>query len=263
MDVDKEIAQLAHNVQENFFAHQLFLPERLARCTVLKAQELIIINSHIADYHRNMIIRARLDDTSVAPTIVTTLNYFKREGLPFSWWIAPDDTPEKLPQLLDLNGVMHKETYYALTLDLDDVQSDQVEVHMERIRSFEQVQHALEVLYQVYGDTPQVKAWYEQLSAYDQAEDDYERWYIAYQDELPVAVVSLTIFSNVAGIHHMTIARVAHQETIQQACVAELLGYAYTLGIAHAAVVCTEDEIELYRDLGFDDLLTFERHSSS
>lgn len=258
---DAHIAKLARMVQENFFAHKLFLPERLASCTVLKAQELIIVNSHIAAQAVNVVLRARLDDKAVVPAITSTIAYFKREGMPFSWWIAPDDTPENLPQLLALNGLVHKSTQYALVQDLHDAPMQQIEVHVERMQTPQHLQDALQVLYQTYGDAYYVQQWYKQLLDYAWAEDDYERWYIAYVDELPVAVAPLTVFAHMAGIYQVALARVPRRALIKDAMVAELLGYAYTLGIEHACVVCPEDEVEYYRGQGFDDLLTFEEFS--
>jgi hypothetical protein len=261
MDDTQHIAKLARMVQENFFAHQLFLPERLASCTVLKAKELIVINSHIAEHTYNMVLRARLDDATAVPAITSTLAYFKREGVPFSWWIAPDDAPENLPQLLALNGIAHKSTQYVLVQDLHDAPGQQIEVHVERLQTPVHLQDALQVLYQAYGDAAYVQQWYKQLLDYAWAEDDYERWYIAYVDESPVAVAPLTIFANMAGIYQVALARVPRREIIKEAVITELLGYAFTLGIEHACVVCPEQEVEYYRELGFDDLLTFEQFS--
>jgi hypothetical protein len=258
---DAHIAKLARMVQENFFAHKLFLPERLTSCTVLKAKELIIINSHVAAPEYNLVLRARLDATTVVPTITSTLGYFKRENMPCSWLIAPDDAPENLPELLVLNGMAHKSTQYALVQDLHDAPAQQIEVHVERLQTLAHLQDALQVLYQTYGDAAYVQQWYKQLLDITIAEDDYERWYIAYEDELPVAVGPLTVFANMAGIYQVAVARTARRDAIKDAFIAELLGYAFTLNIEHACVVCPEEEVEYYRGLGFDDLLTFEQFS--
>jgi hypothetical protein len=261
MDDARHIAKLARMLQENFFAHQLFLPERLASCTVLKAKEVILINTHIGASAYNMVLRARIKDATVVQMIMSTIAYFKREGMPFSWWIAPDDTPENLPKLLSLNGMVHKATYYGLMLDLHEEPSEQVEVRVERLQTMTHLQDALQVLYQTYGDAAYVQAWYKQLLDYTSAEDDYERWYIAYADELPVAVGPLTIFAHMAGIYQVALARTPRRAEIKDAFIQELLRYAYTLGIEHAGVVCTAEEIDYYRGLGFDDLMTFERLS--
>lgn len=244
-------------MQENMFAHMLFFPERLSSCTVLKAQELIIIDSHLANSTFNLVCKARLKEENALDAIESAATYFHREDMPFAWWISPDDMPRALPHLLETADLHQTETCIGMALSIEDYAYEQAELRVERVLNTTQMQDYASIMCDVQGETPAIQAWYEQLSLFPFLLDDYEQLYVGYLDEQPVSCGTITLHSEVAGVHGLATIRSQRRRGFATAMLQELLMRSQATGYSTATLQAAKETIILYEKLGFEKLCEF------
>ena len=244
-------------MQENMFAHMLFFPERLSSCTVIKAQELIIIDSHLADETFNIVCKARLQEENALDAIESTATYFHREHMPFSWWVSPDDTPREIYQLLVTAGLHQTETSIGMALSIEDYAYEQADLRVERVLHTTQMQDYASIMHDAQGDTPAIEAWYEQLLLFPFSLDDYEQLYVGYLDEQPVSCGTITLHSKVTGIHGLATIRSQRRRGFASAMLQELLMRSQAAGYSTATLQTGKEALTLYEKLGFEKLCEF------
>ncbi len=244
-------------MQENMFAHMLFFPERLQSYTVLKAQEMIIIDSHLADATFNLVCKARLKEEHAMDAIESAVTYFSRERMPFAWWVSPDDTTRNLPQLLQAADLHETEINIGMSLSIEDYAYEQAELRVERVLDTTQMQDYASIMYDVQGDAPAVTAWYDQLMQFPFALDDYEQLYVGYLDETPVSCAMVTLHSKVAGIHGLATIRSQRRRGFATAMLQELLMRSQAAGYSTATLQAEKQALGLYEKLGFEKLCEF------
>ena len=249
-------------LQENYFAHMLFFPEHMPATTVLKAQELIIIDNHFGDPLFNTVLRARLSDQNAPAAIMSTASYFERETMPFTWIVSPSDTPKELDTFLEQHDIMHEATAAGMIATIAERGFDQDVLRVERVLDPEQLAQVAAIALQAHGDTPAQQTYWKHVQGVDLKVENYEQLYVAYRDEDPVGYARLTYYAGVAGIHEVIIARVADRDQVHQALVYELLMRAQADGFENAVAVCDQEEAERFAQYDFQTLGSFERFVS-
>ncbi|MEX0849037.1 MAG: GNAT family N-acetyltransferase [Candidatus Dependentiae bacterium] len=255
---DTESAQqtIIHAMQENMFAHMLFFPERLSSFSVVKAQGLTLVDSGMDDDTFNLVFNTRLKDHAL-DIVESTVDYFKRESLSFAWWVGPDDVPITLPELLAQVGLKLSEKNVGMYLPIAENAFEQGELRVERVLDATQMQDFAQIMIDVLGDTPAIKAYYQKLVDFPFSQDDYEQLYVGYLDETPVTCGMLTLHSKVAGIHSLATVRNQQNKGFGTAMVQELLMRAQMAEYAVAVLQAEKRAMHLYEQLGFDSICDF------
>jgi GNAT superfamily N-acetyltransferase len=255
-DTKAEQQKIIHAMQENMFAHMLFFPEQLPSFAVLKAQGLTLVDSGLANDSFNLVFNARLKQNAF-DIVESTVDHFKRESLPFSWWVSPDDFPIELPELLAHAGLKLAQKNIGMYLSIEDHAYEQGILRIERVLDETCMQDFTEVALDYMGHTPAAKAYYDQLSLFPFSQDDCEQLYVGYLDEEPVTIGILTLHSKVAGIHSLITREQQRRRGFGTAMVQELLMRAQIAEYAIAVLQAHKDAINLYAHIGFEPLCEF------
>lgn len=253
-----EAAKLAiiRAMQENMFAHMLFFPERIDHFAVLKSQGLTMVNSGLADDTFNQVFNAKLREHPLA-IIESTVDYFKRESLPFSWWLSPDDAPVELPELLAEAGLKLTAKNVGMYMPIADHAFEQAELRVERVLDATQLQDFATVVLDHMGHTEAAQTYYQWLSMFPFVQNDYEQLYVGYLDEEPVSVGILTLHSKVAGIHNVVTRPHQRRRGFGTAMMQELLMRAQMAEHSVAVLQAQKDAVNLYEQLGFEPICDF------
>lgn len=249
--------KIIESMQENMFAHMLFLPEQMTSCTVLRAQELTIINSHLDDARFNLAFKARLKENAL-DAIESTAAYFDREGVPFRWLVSPFDQPEELPHLLVEAGLHHVEKIIGMALSIEDFAYEQAELRVERVLDSAQLQDYAGIMIDAYGDTPAMLSWYNQLSLFDFDVHDAVQLYVGYLDEQPVSCGTITFHHDVVGLYDLATVRSQRRRGFATAMIQELLMRSQAAGYSVATAQAHANLLSLYEKVGFEALCEFD-----
>ncbi len=247
-------------MQQNMFAHMLFFPEKIDHFSVLKARGLTMVNSGLADDTFNQVFNAKLREHPLA-IIESTVEYFKRESLPFSWWLSPDDTPVTMPELLAEAGLKLTEKNVGMYMPIADHAYEQGELRVERVLNMTIMEDFAAVMMDDMGHTEAVQTYFQWLSMFNFAIDDYEQLYVGYLDEEPVTIGILTLHSKVAGIHNLVTRKNQRRRGFGTAMLQELMMRAQMAEHSVAVLQAQKDAVSLYEQLGFDPLCEFYEYS--
>lgn len=245
------------SMQENMAAHMLFLPERLPSCTVLRAQEIMMIDSHVEDSTFNLVLKAQLQEENASEVVDSTIAYFQREGLPFSWWVGPDDTPAELPHILEGAGLTETETNVGMSLTIEHYGYEQIELRIERVLETQQKEDYASIMIELHERDDAAQEWYHQFQDIELSLSDYEQFYVGYLDETPVCAGSVTLHSDVAGIYNLVTRPRYRRRGFATAMIQELLIRSQEAGYATAVLIAEKNAVSLYEKLGFERLCEF------
>lgn len=241
-------------MEENLFAHMLFFPEHADTATVVKARGLTIIDGHVDNDAFNLIFNVRLDEEALE-AIESAVNYFRRENIPFAWWVSPGDKPADLANLLPYVGLSLAEKQVGMVAMLEDQGVDQGLLRIERVMDAVQFQDFITVMAGLQDDSFQ--EYYSRLLDFPFMSEDYEHLYVGYLDEEPVSCSILTLHSKVAGIHNLVTVPEHRKKGFGTAMMQELMMRAEMHGYSMAVLQCESSMVEFYERFGFEPVCDF------
>lgn len=242
-------------MQDNLFAHMLFFPEHADCSTVVKARGMVIVDGHVNNDCFNLVCNVQLDEDAL-DAIESAVNYFKREGAPFAWWVSPDDKPADLAELLPFVGLRLIERQIGMYAVLEDQGVEQGILRVERVTDATQFDDFADVMARGMEDDTFAE-YYERMRDFPFAPEDYEQLYVGYLDEEPVSCGILTLHSNVAGIHGLVTVPEHRNKGFGSAMMHELLMRAQLNGYAIAVLQADQSMSEFYERFGFEPLCEF------
>lgn len=253
----QEDIPIISSMQNNLVAHMLFLPERMPSCTVLKAQELIIINANIPDANYNIIVNAQLQEDNAYEVAQTTIEYFQREHMPAVWWIGPYDAPESLSHILQTNGLLQNRILIGMQLNIEYYGYQQVELRIERVLEHHHIEDYISVMTDAHDYDEHIQDWYYRLFNVPLSLQDYEQLYIGYLDDTPVACGSVTLHANVAGVYNVATKKIHRKRGFATAMIQELLTRSQEAGYTTAVLIAPKNATSIYERIGFEHLCEY------
>lgn len=254
--------QIITSLQKNLIAHMLFFPEHMRSCSVVKAQELIIINAHIPDTMCNTVINAQLQEEHAHAVIKSASAYFARESMPFSWWVGPEDTPQNLPHLLQTTGMPQTAINLGMHLPIEHYSFTQTILRVERVLESKQIEDYINIICDAHENNAHIQKWYNQLHKIPFALHDYEQLYVGYLDDAPVTCGTLTLHSDIAGIYNLTTKKEYRRQGLGTSMIQELITRSQEAGFTHVGLISQRGTVNLYEKLGFEALCEFFVHTS-
>lgn len=243
-------------MEENLFAHMLFFPEHADTTTVVKARGMTIIDGHVDNDAFNLVFNVQLDEEALE-AIESAVNYFRREGAPFAWWVSPNDKPADLAELLPHVGLRLAEKQIGMYVVLEEQGVEQGILRVERVTDAAQFEDFIYVI-ACGAQDESLSEYYERLIDFPFTSEDYEQLYVGYLDEKPVSCGILTLHSNVAGIHSLVTVPEQRNKGFGSAMMHELLMRAQLSGYAIAVLQAEQSMSEFYERFGFEPLCEFQ-----
>ena len=203
----------------------------------------------------NLVCGARLRPDEVAENAARIRRHFESSGRPFSWWVAPGDTPDDLPQRLAEAGLEEQETSLAMALELATAAPgppapEGVEVREaatpEDIGAFARINAE-----NWDPPDPAVEEFYREAATRLLDGDTPQRIFVARRDGKPAAALELTLSGGVGGIYNLS-TRIDHRRRgIGAALIDRACRRAADLGLKTVVLQASSAGASLYRSLGF------------
>lgn len=246
---------LADAADMNFVTHAGWLQGRLQGMRVLEQGDLMVVDSGLPCDTFNFVCRARLSPSEAQDRARDAVDYFRRAGRPFSWWVGPADRPGGLGDVLVGVGLLRAETERAMAADLAELQPGEFAPPAWRVRrvSSESELRTFAELSAAHWTPPdpQVLRFYE-LGTAALLTSHCPLWlYVGYLDEVPVATGELTAGGGVVGLYNISTAAAYRRRGCGTALTQTLLLEARARGHRTAVLQAASAGVSIYERLGF------------
>jgi hypothetical protein len=239
----------------NLVTHAGWVQRRVAGMKVVESAELVLIDSGLASDTFNLVCRARMEREQAFEQARKTIDYFRGNGRPFTWWIGPADEPEALGEILSAAGLERVENELAMVADLSQLPM------LEELPGFRIVRVStaaqLADFARVIGGTqdtpdPDVLLFYE-LAAPVLLTDASPLWiYVGYLEDVAVATAEVTVAGGVAGLYNISTLAPYRRRGFGTAVTVQPLLDTREAGCGTAVLQASSEGARIYSRLGFE-----------
>ena len=202
----------------------------------------------------NSIVRTKLEEAEIDPTITRLTEEAKARGVPLLWWTGPQTSPVDLGNYLVKHGFVKEEDMPGMAIELDNLRDDlpvPAGFRFERLEDDASIMQWNQVTGQGFGMPDFViEAFYEFLNCVDRGK---MKFYLGWLDRTPVATSTLFMAAGVAGIFNVATIPEARRKGIGAIMTAFPLREARKLGYYLGTLFATKMGVGVYRSLGFQE----------
>ncbi len=240
-------------IDENFQLQMTFFARYLPSSNLIVHRDTIVHRSTIPDHSYNFAIATHFSEDKALRRVRDIMNYFIEQNLPFTWWVGHLDEPEHLGELIQSQGLQHKENRIGMSRPLEDSPSiGNGDLDIRRVVNHRELKDFDRVYVEAGGSPDVFDLLYNQIPSILYQEGSPIELYTAYLNEEPVAIGSLCLYANAAGIYH--IATVPQQSAEGVSDMLDfLIGTAAQKGYSLATTVTPEKDKELFIRKGFTE----------
>ncbi len=228
---------------------------------LLDEPDVTVVRSHIPDDMFNYVLAAHFTPENTSARIDQVIWLFKKQCLPFSWWIGPSDTPVLLAEALLMHGLAFKEKDVGMSLDLGTFTPQaKSPLHFERVGSPKTMQDFGSIIQAVGGHPDAYECIYKHIPMTILDEAAPIEMHIAYLDSKPTVTGMLVLDGAIAGVYY--VATLPHQrgKGYGTAMMEHLLKGAKKKGYVLAGLEASHEGLSLYKRLGFKEICTFNEY---
>lgn len=180
---------------------------RVPQMSALVDETLALADAGLPTDTFNTICRARLRPNDEA-RVDRALGYFRKRGLPFSWWVGPGDTPGGLERILESRGLEFAESEIAMAAPLARLNGTNAvpdRLRIDRVTLPGMLREFAEVTAANWSPPDRhVLAFYEAASAELLSRGSPFRFYVGRIDGQAVAGAEVVVTGRVAGLYNVS-----------------------------------------------------------
>lgn len=241
---------LAARATANFATHAGWLPGRLPGMALRRTPHLLAADSGTDCDTFNCILAARLPDRGAEPEIQAAIAGFG--GRPFSWWVAPGDTPAHLGDLLVAAGLRAAEAELAMSRPLPAPSPEPGDLRIERVRTTAAVLDYAGVLAANWSPPdPRVVSHLTRAATLLVHPDCPLRLHVGYLGSTAVATAEVTLTGSTAGLYNIATLATCRRRGYGTRMTLAALADAHASGATEAVLQASADGAGLYQRLGF------------
>jgi len=249
-------ANLAEIIEARWFWFREVLV-RLPGAQSGREEELTWVITGLPSAAFNVVLGGRFRIEGLEARLEATLDRFRGQGLPLTWWLGPSASPADLGARLEARGLVRGEELTGMALDLSrtpDGPAREVppELKIERVADPEGLRGVLELFAAAMGASPAgARPMFEALSGLDFGPDGLLGHYLGRVAGRPVATASVLIDRKAAGLFLVSTESAFQGRGLARAMSAAALAEARSRGCRLAVLQATDLGRRLYLKLGF------------
>ncbi len=200
-------------MEENAIGLFGFLSRGLPGSWVKRGEKLTAYFTGLPHPMFNAVMRAQLENDVAEESVARILSSFKQRGVPFTWMVGPSSTPQRLPQILEDEGLRREEDDLpGMVLDLAEVDGealtqavDRSGVLPRRVQTDQDARDWMKAFSDVFPlPEPVIHAMGEMVNrAKDMGNAARLVNYVGTLDGEPVGLASVFVSGNVAGVYNV------------------------------------------------------------
>jgi GNAT superfamily N-acetyltransferase len=245
---------LEHAAAANLAVHMSWVQRRTPGMRVDDAPDLLLVDCGLPTDTFSYVARARIAPARLDARVREALEWFRRVGRPFSWWVGPGDEPDGLGDALEAAGLAPAESELAMAADLAPLAPPPAPegLRIERVRTLEDVEAFARILAANWSPPDEaVVAFYRAAAPALLTPESPLRLYLARRDGVPVATAELAIGGGVAGLYNIATLEPHRRQGIGTAVTAAPLLDARRAGVRTGVLQAAPDGVGVYERLGF------------
>jgi ribosomal protein S18 acetylase RimI-like enzyme len=214
--------------------------------------EIFAVLSHMPIPFFSGVARTNLEDSGVEAMI----DRLQSIGSPFRWWVTPSTRPNELGSILRARGFRHAYDAPGMIADLTAVPLD---VPLPRGITMRQLTHVDELadwlaVFTVVFSSPEHErgVWRDAYARCGVGENQPWQHFVAFEGDRPLAITSVLVDGDLAGIYFVATMPEARGRGIGSAATRAAMRYARDAGATRAALQSSDSGFGVYRDLGFE-----------
>ncbi|MGE0555509.1 MAG: GNAT family N-acetyltransferase [Gemmatimonadales bacterium] len=244
---------LAEAAAENASCHSAWVQTRVPTMRASLAPDLVLADCGFDCDTFNSVFRTRLTPATARDRALEAIAWF--EGRPFSWWVAPGDSPADLGPMLESLGLVAAEGELAMACELADVRDagDALgELEVGRVRTPEELELYAALLAALWDPPDQgVIRFYGEGRSHLLAERCPLRLYLGRWQGTPVATAELAVTESAVGLYNISTRSDHRGRGIGSAITLAPLLEAKAEGHGLAVLQAAPAGVAIYRRVGF------------
>jgi ribosomal protein S18 acetylase RimI-like enzyme len=259
-------ARVVAAMEANMIAHMAHLPSLLPSATVVRAPDMVLVDSGVPSDTFTVVCGARLDPTAADDRIAAAIDHFRAKGALFACWVGPTSRPANLGERLLAHGLVEAEVSLGMALDLARLPAltPPAGLVVKGVATSADLATYARILAANFEPPDQgVINFYERAAEDALAPDSPERFYLGYLGTEPVATSESVVGHGVVGIYAITTLGHARRRGIGTAMTAAPLLEARAAGLRTATLQASVGGQSIYRRLGFVPCGTFREYKPS
>lgn len=206
----------------------------------------------------NGVVRARLDprlsDAEIGRRIDGVVTYLRSRGVPFGWWVMPDDPPDLQARLI-AHGFKYEGENPGMAIDLEQLGSARVALHetaIEEVINLEDLREHARLVAIGFDMPPEIEgAFWELMQGQPFGPGTSVRYFLAHEQGQPIGTSVVCLSGRAAGIFNVITVPQARGKGVGTLLTDAALRAAREAGYRIAVLESSPMGYNVYRRLGF------------
>jgi ribosomal protein S18 acetylase RimI-like enzyme len=216
--------------------------------------DLLLVDSGLPCDTFNKILAARLGEETADARIAAAVAYFRRRGLPFSWWVGPESLPADLGARLERHGLLAAETELGMAARVAAIPPPPQPAGLETRRAMTELAiREFAVVNAANWDPPDqnVLEFFTRASTLLLHPACPMQLFVGYSGGVPAATGELFLGGGVGGIHMISVSREFRRRGFGAAITWAAIEAAKLAGVQWVTLQASEEGRPVYERLGF------------
>ena len=242
------------SIEETFFASCRYWGS--LNSSTYNRGSIWVMRTDIESADLNMVWNEKPLTADDGKTILNIKNNFRKNGLPFWWWVFPGAQSQMTGDMLRAEGFAVVDSIPSLYTDLNTSGEEQCDERLQIIQAGNQKNLALweEISFAGFDFPLETRPQYHRFTAaFNLNPDSPQRLFLATWNKKPVATSLLFLHENAGGIYFVCTLAEHRRKGIGLALMHETLRYARQAGASFATLQSSPDGLRVYQRAGFKE----------
>ncbi|MEN6375875.1 MAG: GNAT family N-acetyltransferase [Smithella sp.] len=242
------------SIEETFFANCRYWGS--LNSSIYNSGSIWAMTTDIESADLNMVWNEKPLTVDDRKTILEIKSHFRRNALPFWWWVFPCAQSQMTREMLKVEGFCLVESIPSLYADLTAVNIEECDTssHAIQVRNKEELSLWEDVSFAGFDFPPETRQQFHRFTAtFKLNSDSPQKFFLAFWKNKPVAASLLFLHENVGGIYFVCTLAQYRKKGIGLALTLATLRYARQAGVQYATLQSSPDGLRVYQKAGFKE----------
>ncbi len=255
------LQEIKKAMQKNMHLHMTYFARYTPSMEIISLPDVTVVRSQIQDDTFNYALLAKFTEENATSRITYVKSLFKKDSLPFSWWVGDSDLPIHLEKHLLSEGFVFKEKNVGMYKDLSHLPEKKSPLVFKKVESQKELKAFTDIIVSIGGNPEAFAIIYSQIPLSAYTGNTPLELHLGYVDNIPVVSGILVIENGVAGIYYVATIPSERKKKFGTAMMIHLLEKAKVKGCSIATLQASAEGLSLYERLGFRKCSTFSEYT--